>query len=89
MSNNKYFPPYSTSHFENIKVELDLTGYATKKDLDDITPVDTSSFALKTNLPALKTEVDKLNIPKWSTVATDLSKLTEEVQEDFIEKNRF
>ena len=48
MTNNKYFPPYSTSHFENIKVELDLSGYATKKDSDDITHVDTSKFALKT-----------------------------------------
>ena len=76
MSNNKYSPPYSISHLENIKVELDLTVYATKKDLDDRTHVDTSEFVLKTNLSALKTEVDKLDIPKLSTVPTDLSKLT-------------
>ena len=88
-NNNKYFPPYSTSHFENIKVESNLTGYATKKDLDDITHADTSSFALKTNLSALKTETDKLDIPKLSTVPADLSKLTKEVQENFIKKTDF
>ena len=90
MSNsNKYFPPYSTSHFENIKVELDLSDYATKKDLDDITQVDTSEFALKTNLSALKTEIDKLDIPKLSTVPTDLSKLTKKVHKEFIKKTNF
>ena len=76
---NKYFPPYSKSHFENIKVELDLSSYAAKKDLDDITHVNTLSFALKT-------EVDKPDIPKLSTVPTELSRLTKEVQEDFIKK---
>ena len=90
MSNsNKYFPPYSTSHFENIKVVLDLSGYATKEDLDDITHVDTSEFALKTNLTALKTEVDKLDIPKLSAVPTDLSKLTKEVKKYSIKKKDF
>ena len=46
-----YFPPYNNSS-ENIKVELDLSNYATKKDIKDITHVDTSSYALKTNLAA-------------------------------------
>ena len=86
---NKHFPPYSTSHLKNIKVELDLTGYATKKDLDDITHVDTSEFALKTNLSALKTAVDKLDIPKLTTVPADLAKLTKKVQEDFLKKTDF
>ena len=86
-SRSKYFPPYST-HLGNIKVELDLTGYATKKDLDDITHVDTSEFALKTNLTALKTEVEKLDIPKSNTVPVDLAKLSNVVKNDIIKKNR-
>ena len=52
-----YYPPYNRSS-KNIKVELDLTNYATKTDLNNITHVNTSSFASKTNLAALKTEVD-------------------------------
>ena len=41
---------YTISHKENIKVEIELSNYATKKDINDITHVDTSNFALKTNL---------------------------------------
>ena len=52
----------------NVKVELGLKNYATKEELKNITHVDTSSFALKTNLASLKTEVDKLDIPKLKTV---------------------
>ena len=58
---SQYFPPYNISG-ENIKVESDLSNYATKKDIKDITNVDTSSYALKTNLADLKTEVDKLKL---------------------------
>ena len=53
-----YYPPYKSSS-NNIKVELDLTNYARKTNLNNIAHVDTSSFASKTNLAALKTEVDK------------------------------
>ena len=74
------------SRSSNVKAELSLSNYATKEDLKNITHVDTSSFALKANLSSLKTEVDKLDIPKLKTVPTDLSKLTEEVQEDFTKK---
>ena len=52
---SKYFPPYNNSS-ENTKVELDLSNYATKKDIKDITHIDASGFASKTNLAALKTE---------------------------------
>ena len=58
-----YYPPYKSSS-NNIKVELDLTNYATKTDLNNITHVDTSSFASKTNLAALKSEVDKIDVDK-------------------------
>ena len=58
---SEYFPK-STSHEENIKVKIDLTNYATETDIKNITYVDTSNFALKTNSANLKTEVDKLDI---------------------------
>ena len=55
---SQYFPPYNNSG-ENIKIESDLSNYATKKDMKDITHVDTSSYALKTNLAALKLKLIK------------------------------
>ena len=61
-----YYPPYKSSS-SNVKVELDLTNYATKTDLKNITYVDVSSYALKTNLAALKSEVDKIDIDKLKT----------------------
>ena len=82
---SKYFPkPYS--HEENIKVKIDLSDYATKEFIKNITHVDTSSFALKTNLSNLKTEVDKLDIDKLVPVPTDLSKLSNVVKNDVVKK---
>ena len=57
---SEYFPPYNNS-MNKIKVELDLSNYATKDDVKNITHVDASNFASKTNLAALKTEVDKID----------------------------
>ena len=62
-----YYPPYNSSS-NNVKVELDLTNYTTKSDLKNITHVDVSSFASKTNLAALKTEVDKIDVDKLGNV---------------------
>ena len=83
------YPADYKSRSSNAKVELDLKNYATKKELKNIIHVDTSSFALKTNLSSLKTEVDKLDIPKLTTVPTDLSKITKDVQEGFTRKTDF
>ena len=58
-----YYTPYKSSS-NNVKVELDLTNYATKTDLKNITHIDVSSFASKTNLVALKIEVDKIDTDK-------------------------
>ena len=81
-----YYPPYKSSG-KIIKVELDLTNYATKTDLNNITHVDTSSFASKTNLAALKTEVNKIDIDKLKTALTDLAKLTNAAENDLVKKN--
>ena len=67
---SKYFPPYNNSS-GNIKVELDLSNYATKKYIKDVTHIDVSGFASKTNLAALKTEVDKIDTDKLKTVPDD------------------
>ena len=82
---SQYFPPYNNSR-ENIKVELDLTNYATKDDVTNITHVDVSSFASKTNLAALKTEVDKIDADKLKTVPVDLAKLSNVVNNDVVKK---
>ena len=79
------YPLYKSSS-QNIKVELDLTNYATKTDLKNITHVDTSSYALKTNLAALKSEVDKIDIDKLKTSPVDLAKLTNTVENDVVKK---
>ena len=83
-----YHPPYKSSS-NNVKVELDLTNYATKTDLKNITHVDVSCFASKTNLAALKTEVDKIDTDKLKTVPTDLAKLTNAVKNDVVKKTDY
>ena len=83
-----YHPPYKSSS-NNIKVELDLTNYATKTDLENITHVDVSSFASKTNLAALKTEVDKIDVDKLKTAPADLAKLTNAVENDLVKKTDY
>ena len=86
MSN--YFPPYNNSS-ENIQVELDLSNYATKKDIKDITHIDASGFASKTNLAALKTEVDKIDTDKLKAVPDDLAKLSNVVKNDVVKKTDY
>ena len=76
---SQYFPPYKSSK-SNIKVELDLSNYATKTDLRNVTHVDVSSFALRT-------EVDKLDIDKLRPVSNDLAKLSNVVKNDVVKKN--
>ena len=83
-----YVPKYlsESSSIKHITVDLQLEGLAFKEDLEGITHVDTTSFALKTNLSTLKTEVDKLDIPKLGTLPTDVAKLTNKVANDLVEK---
>ena len=85
---SKYFPPYESAS-NNIKVQLDLANYATKGDVKNITHVDVSSYATKTNLAALKSEVDKIDPDKLKTVPTDLSKLSNVVKNDVVKKTDY
>ena len=81
-----YFPKSFRSFGENINVKVDLSKYATKTDLKNVTHVDISSFALKTNLAGLKTKVDKLSIEKLVPVPVDLSKLSDVIKNDVVKK---
>ena len=83
---SKYFPKPYEPLGGDINVKVDLSNYATKADIENISHVDTWIFALKTNLANLKTEVDKLDIDKIVPVPTDLSKLSNVVNNDVIKK---
>ena len=84
---SQYFPKPFYSYFgDSIKIKIYLSNYATKTDIKNISHVDTSSFALKTNLANLKTEVDKLDIDKLAPVPVDLSKLSDVVKNDVVKK---
>ena len=85
---SQYFPPYRSSN-NNIKVELDLNNYAAKDDVKNITHVDVSSYATKTNLAALKTEVDKIDIDKLKTVPDDLAKLSNVVKNEVVKETSY
>ena len=82
-----FFPEPYELFGRNINVEVDLSNYATKTDLKNVTHVDTSSFALKTNLATLKIEADQLEIDKLAPVSTDLSKLSTAVKSDVAKKD--
>ena len=77
---SQYFPKPYQPICGDINVKFDLSNYVTKADIKNISHVDTSSFALKTNLANLKTEVDKLNIDKLVPAPVDLSKLSDVVK---------
>ena len=84
---SQYFAKPFDSYFgDSIKVKSNLINYATKTDIKNISHVDTSSFALKTNLANLKTEVDKLDIDKLVPIPVDLSKLSDVVKNILLKK---
>ena len=83
---SQYFPKPFRSFGGNINVKVDLSNYATKTDLKNVTHVDTSIFALKSNLASLKTEFDNLDIDKLVPVPVDLSKLGDVVKNDVVTK---
>ena len=73
----------------NISVKVDLSNYATKTDLKNVSHVDLGSFPLKPNLASLKTEVDKIDAGKLKTVPIDLPKLSNVVKNDIIKKTEY
>ena len=86
---SQYFPKPYKPFGGDINVKVDLSNFATKADIKNISHVDTSSFALKTNSANLKTEVDKLGIDILAPVPVDLSKLIDVVKIDAIKKTDY
>ena len=83
---SQQFPKPFRSFEGKINVKVDLSNYATNTNLKNVAHIDTSSFALKTNLASLKIEVDKLNMHKLVPVLVDLSKLSNVVKSEVIKK---
>ena len=76
---SQYFPkPYEPFGGE-INVKVDLSNYANKTDIKNMYHVDTSSFALKSSLASLKTEVDKLDTNKLKSLTSNLNILKNKV----------
>ena len=86
---SQYFPKPYEPFDGDINVRVDLPNYATKTDIRNISHVDTSAFALKSNLASLKTEVDKLDIDKLVPVPVDLSNLSDIVKNDVVKKTAY
>ena len=86
---SKYFPKAYKPFGRDINVKVDLSNYATKTDLKNVSHVDVSSFALKSNLASLKTEVDKIDAHKLKTVAVDLAKLSNVVKNDVVKMTEY
>ena len=85
----QYFAkPYETFGGD-INAKVDLSNYATKTDFRKVSHVDVSSFALKSTLASLKTQVDKIDVDKLKTAPVDLAKLSIVVQNDFVQKTEY
>ena len=85
----KYFPKPYEPFGGDINVIIDLSNYATKKNIKNITQVDTSSFVLKANVAILKNKVDELDIDKLEPVPFGLSKLSNVVKNEVVKKTEY
>ena len=78
---SQYFPKPYEPFGGDINVKVDLSNYSPKTELKNISHIDVRSYALKTNLSSLKTEVDKLDI--------DLARLSNVVKNDVGKKTKY
>ena len=83
---SQFFPKRYEPFDGDINAKVDLSHYATKTDIKNISQIDTSSFASKSNFADLKTEVDKLHIDNLVPVPVNLSKLNDVVKNNFVKK---
>ena len=83
---SQYFPKSYEPFGGDVNFKVDLSSYAAKVDIKNISHIDTSSFALKSNLASFKTEVDKLDIDKLVSVPVDLSKLSDVIKMMLLKK---
>ena len=83
----QYFPKPYEPFGGDINFKVDLSNYATKTNLKNISHIDVSSYTLKSNLASLKTEIDKLDINKLTPVPGDLAKLSNVVKNEVAKVN--
>ena len=86
---SQYFPKPYESFGGDINVKVDLSNYVTKSDLKNISHIDVSIYALKSNLASLKIEVDKLDIDKLTSVPIDSTKLSNVVKNYVVKKTEY
>ena len=86
---SQYFPKPYKPFRKDIKVKVDLSNYATKTDLKNVSHADVSSFGLKSNLASLKTELDKIDADKLKAVPADLAKLSNVVKNNVVKKTEY
>ena len=84
---SQYFPRPYWSFKGNVKVESELSSYATKAELKNVTGVDTSELAAKSDLASLEAEVDKIDVGKLKTVPVDLEKVSNVVKNEVVKKS--
>ena len=84
---SQYFPKLYRTFKGNVKVELELSSYATKVELKNATGVDTSKLAAKSDLASLKTEVDNIDVDKSKTVPVHLKKVSNVVKNEVVKKS--
>ena len=83
---SQYFPKPYEPFGGDINIKADLSSYATETDIKNISHIDTSSFAWKSNLSSLKADADKIDIDKLVPVPVDLRKLSDAVKNHVVKK---
>ena len=86
---NQYLPKPYKPFGGDINVRVDLSNYVTKTDLKNVSHVDVSNFALKSNLVSLETKVDKIDADKLKTFSVDLAKLSNVVKNVIVKKTEY
>ena len=76
-----YYSEPDSNIRDKIKVLLDLSNYATKKELEYATGIDASNLVVKKDFIALKAKVDKLDINELAKVPTSLNDLKTKVDD--------
>ena len=81
-----YYPETGCHIRDKVKVLLDLSNYATKKELEHGSGVDTSNLAAKSDFIALKADIDKLGINELVMVPTSLNNLKTKIDDLHVDK---
>ena len=85
----QYIPKPYEPFGGDINVKVGLSNYATKTYIKNISHIDTSRFASKSNLVSLQTKVDKLDTDKLLPVPVDFSKISDVVKNDVVKKTAY